>query len=180
MGCERAGAVGRARSVRFEGDGACQSHPRPRAPRGSVRACGCFGEAGLGASGENSWSSFKAGAGAWHDGFVGRAGKTARLRRATRSSFLPAPMKLRNYLTLACVIGGLTLGLASASANCGSCEGDKAGQSCPADCQKPCCKDKEKAAHPADCSCDSCKEKTKAAHPADCTCAGCKEKTKGS
>ncbi len=84
-------------------------------------------------------------------------------------------MKLRNYLTFVCMVGGLAFGLTAAAANCGSCGSDaKPAQACPADCPKECCKDK--AAHPAGCTCEGCKEKEKAAHPADCTCAGCKEK----
>ena len=82
-------------------------------------------------------------------------------------------MKLRNYLTLFSIIGGLALAVSTASANCGAC-GYKDQAACPADCTKECCKDKQDK-HPADCACDACKEK-KAKHPADCTCDGCKKK----
>ncbi|MBE2215112.1 MAG: hypothetical protein IAE82_14655 [Opitutaceae bacterium] len=55
-------------------------------------------------------------------------------------------MKLRNYLTILSIFGGLAFGVASASAHCGTCgAGDKKEHAaCPADCQKECCKDKKK------------------------------------
>lgn len=88
-------------------------------------------------------------------------------------------MKIRNYLTLLSIVGGLAFGVASASANCGSCgaTGEKSEHTCPPDCQKECCKDKKKDEHPAGCTCDTCK--SKAAHPADCKCDECTKKKEG-
>lgn len=78
-------------------------------------------------------------------------------------------MKLRNYLTLVSIIGGLAFGAASASAHCGSCSaGDKKEHSCPAGCEKACCKEKkaegsdqEKACCAEGCAKECCKGKEK-------------------
>lgn len=67
-------------------------------------------------------------------------------------------MKLRNYLTILSIMGGLAFGAATVSAHCGTCgAGDKKEHACPADCQKECCKGKEK--HAAECKCEGCKDK---------------------
>ena len=51
-------------------------------------------------------------------------------------------MKIRNSLLLLAAIGGLTFGISSLSAHCGTCGvGDtaKAEHACPAACEKDCC-----------------------------------------
>jgi Cu/Ag efflux protein CusF len=60
-------------------------------------------------------------------------------------AFKPYPiidMTIKNSLLLLTAIGGLTFGVSSLTAHCGSCGvGDSAKEehSCPADCEKECC-----------------------------------------
>ncbi len=59
-----------------------------------------------------------------------------------------ARMKIRSYLSILGILGGLAFAAAPLSAHCGTCgAGDKKHeQACPADCAKECCKDKKKEA----------------------------------
>jgi hypothetical protein len=64
-----------------------------------------------------------------------------------------ARMKIRSYLTILGIVGGLAFAAATASAHCGTCgAGEKKEHACPADCQKECCKDKKKE------GCSDCKK----------------------
>ena len=93
-----------------------------------------------------------------------------------------ARMKIRSYLSILGILGGLAFAAAPLSAHCGTCgAGDKKhDQACPADCAKECCKGKKKE----DCAdfkkeCDADKEK-KACCAEGCEKECCKDKKKDS
>lgn len=92
-------------------------------------------------------------------------------------------MKIRSYLSILGILGGLAFAAAPLSAHCGTCgAGDaKHEHACPADCQKECCKDKKKEACAADCDKACCKDKEKKACCAEgCEKECCKDKKKES
>lgn len=85
-------------------------------------------------------------------------------------------MKIRSYLTILSIVGGLAFTAASVSAHCGTCgAGDKKEHAaCPADCQKECCKDKKKEAC-ADCAKECTKDGEKKACAEGCEKECCKK-----
>lgn len=68
-------------------------------------------------------------------------------------------MKIRNYLTLFSIIGGLAFGVASAAADCGTCAaGEKKEKACSAECQKECCAKKAEGEGEKSCCAEGCEK----------------------